>query len=68
MLLIRALDGNADELLNCVHARAAEPPKALWEVAHGGHTRAIRVRPTAYERRVVSFFEQALRPSGWNTE
>jgi fermentation-respiration switch protein FrsA (DUF1100 family) len=60
VLLIRGLDGNEDEVLNRVYARAADA--TLWEVAGSGHTGAQRARPAEYERRVVGFFDAALRP------
>jgi hypothetical protein len=60
VLLIRALDGNEDEVLNRVYARAADA--TLWEVADGGHTGALHARPAEYERRVGGFFDAALHP------
>jgi hypothetical protein len=32
----------------------------LWEVAHGGHTGALRAIPAQYERHVVTFFNRNL--------
>jgi predicted alpha/beta hydrolase len=61
VLLIRALDGNPDEVLNRVYAPAAGA--TLWEVADGGHTGALRAHPAEYERRVIGFFDAALRPA-----
>ncbi|HSD77797.1 MAG TPA: CocE/NonD family hydrolase [Solirubrobacteraceae bacterium] len=60
ILLIRALHGNEDEVLNRVYLRRAGPPKALWEVGRGGHTGALEAVPAQYERRVVGFFDRAL--------
>jgi len=41
VLLIRALDGNPDERLNRVYYAAAHPPKAWWQLPHGGHIGAL---------------------------
>jgi uncharacterized protein len=40
--------------------RAAKQPKQIWE-AKGGHTDGITEQPREYERRVVTFFDGALR-------
>jgi uncharacterized protein len=40
--------------------RAANEPKQIWE-AKGGHTDGIDEQPEEYERRVVAFFDEALR-------
>jgi uncharacterized protein len=40
--------------------RAAKEPKQIWE-AKGGHTDGIAEQPEEYERRVVAFFDGALR-------
>jgi uncharacterized protein len=60
ILLIRALHGLDDESLNRVYYAAARQPKALWEVARGGHTGAFQALPARYEARVVGFFDRAL--------
>ena len=60
ILLIRALDGLDDESLNRVYYADAHQPKALWEVAQGGHTGALQAVPAHYETRVLSFFGHAL--------
>jgi uncharacterized protein len=60
ILLIRALHGLDDESLNRVYYDGAHQPKALWEVAQGGHTGALQAVPGQYEARVVSFFDHAL--------
>jgi uncharacterized protein len=60
LLLIRGLDGQPQEALNRVYHAAAQEPKTLWEVPGAGHTAALSARPREYERRVVSFFDQAL--------
>jgi hypothetical protein len=60
ILLIRALHGLDDESLNRVYYADAHQPKALWEVARGGHTGALQAVPAQYETRVISFFDHAL--------
>ena len=60
ILLIRALHGLDDESLNRVYYADAHQPKALWEVARGGHTGALQAVPAQYETRVIRFFDQAL--------
>ena len=60
ILLVRALHGNEDEVLNRVPLRRAGPPKALWEVGRGGHTGALEAVPEQYERRVAGFFDRVL--------
>ena len=42
----------------------AREPKALWEIPESGHVGGIAARPAEYERRVVEFFDDALRPKG----
>jgi uncharacterized protein len=63
VLLIEALHGHADEVLNDVYHRAGGDSSELWKVARGGHTSALAAVPAAYERRVVGFFDRAL-PAG----
>jgi hypothetical protein len=45
---------------NPEYFRLAGEPKQIWE-ARGGHTDGIDVQPKEYERRVVRFFDGALR-------
>jgi uncharacterized protein len=61
LLLIRGLDGQAQEALNRVYYDAAHAPKALWEVPGARHTAALAAQPEEYERRVIDFFDRALR-------
>ncbi len=61
VFLIRALHGNPDEPLNRVYYARAGRPKSLWETARGGHTGALAAEPGEYERRVIRFFDAALR-------
>jgi hypothetical protein len=58
VLLIRALDGHPDELLNRVYAANARGE--LWSVPAGGHTGALTAYPREYERIVVGFFDRTL--------
>jgi fermentation-respiration switch protein FrsA (DUF1100 family) len=60
ILLIRALHGLDDESLNRVYYADAHQPKALWELAQGGHTGALQAVPVQYETRGVSFLDNAL--------
>jgi uncharacterized protein len=62
VLLIRALDGHPDEVLNRVYA--ANSGASLWELESGGHTGALSARPREYERRVVGFFDRVLLGRG----
>ena len=60
LLLIAAPDsGHGEELNRDYHAAA--PSSTLWEVPEADHMGAIEERPEEYERRVVGFFEAALR-------
>jgi len=59
VLLIEAVNGNADEVLNEVYARGAGTE--LWRVTAGGHTGALAAAPAEYEQRVAAFFARALR-------
>jgi fermentation-respiration switch protein FrsA (DUF1100 family) len=61
LLLIRGLDGQPAEVLNRAFYDAAGAPKQLWEVPGAGHTGALSAAPAEYERRVVGFFDEALR-------
>jgi len=60
VLLVRGLDGNADEMLNRVYRDLGGPTTSLWEIAGAGHTGGIAAAPTEYERRVIGFFDRAL--------
>jgi fermentation-respiration switch protein FrsA (DUF1100 family) len=56
------IHGGADDNghRNPDYFRAAKQPKQIWE-AKGGHTDGIAEQPQEYERRVVAFFDEALR-------
>jgi fermentation-respiration switch protein FrsA (DUF1100 family) len=61
LFLIYGGNGQGGEKeLNPRYFDAAGQPKAIWEVPGAGHTRGIDVQPDAYERRVISFFDEAL--------
>jgi dienelactone hydrolase len=60
LMLIGAERGAGGEELNGVYFEAAGEPKHIWR-AKGGHTRGLAIEPAEYERRVVSFFDRALR-------
>ena len=49
---------------NRVYAAAAREPFEYWELPDVGHTAALRERPAEYERRVVGFFDAALKVDG----
>jgi dienelactone hydrolase len=40
---------------------AAREPKQIWEVPDGQHIAGITTQPEEYERRVIGFFDRALR-------
>jgi uncharacterized protein len=62
VLLIRGMHGNPDESLNRAYRDAGGPTATLWEIHRATHTGGIAAAPGAYERRVVGFFDRALRP------
>jgi uncharacterized protein len=61
LLLIAAPNSPHGEDLNRGYHRAAREPKALWEIPESKHTGGLTARPEEYERRVIGFFEGALR-------
>jgi uncharacterized protein len=61
VFLIAAPNSPNGEDLNRGYYAAAGEPKTLWEIPESRHTGGIEARPVEYERRVVSFFEEALR-------
>jgi hypothetical protein len=61
LLLIAAPNSGHGEDLNRHYARAAGDNATLWEIPEAGHVGGIKVRPREYERRVVGFFDEALR-------
>jgi dienelactone hydrolase len=60
LLVIHATPGQGGEKLSRDYYEAATGPKEYW-AAPGGHTGAIEAAPKEYERRVVGFFDRALR-------
>jgi uncharacterized protein len=61
LLLIAAPNSPHGERLNRGYYRAAGRPKALWEIPESRHVGGITARPAEYERRVIGFFDRALR-------
>jgi hypothetical protein len=61
MLLIAAPNAPTGETLNRGYAEAAGASATLWEIPEAGHVGGQDARPEEYERRVVGFFDEALR-------
>ena len=61
VMLIAAPNSKNGEKLNRRYYAAAHEPKTLWEIPESKHTGGIDARPREYERRVVGFFDGALR-------
>ena len=61
VFLISAGKGVDSEVLNRKFYDVAGEPRTLWEIPEAGHTGGLEARPQEYERRVVGFFDQALR-------
>ena len=61
VFLISAEHGVDSEDLNENFYRAAGEPKQFWRVDGAGHTGGYQADPAGYERRVVGFFDHALR-------
>jgi uncharacterized protein len=61
ILLIAAPNSKHGEELNRGYYAAAREPKTLWEIPESGHVGGMEARPAEYERRVVGFFDDALR-------
>ena len=60
LLLIADPESDNGEKLNRLYYRHAKQPKALWEIPGAGHVNGAVSRKAAYEKRIVSFFDQAL--------
>jgi fermentation-respiration switch protein FrsA (DUF1100 family) len=60
VMLIAAPNSKHGEELNRDYYAAAREPKTLWELPEASHVGGIDSRPREYERRVVSFFDDAL--------
>jgi len=63
IFLIYAGRGGGGEELNPTYYRAAKQPKAIWKIPESGHVGGLSARPGEYERRVIGFFDHALRPA-----
>ena len=44
--------------------QAAAEPKSIWRIPSGGHIAGHSVARQEYERRVIEFFDQSLKPDG----
>jgi hypothetical protein len=60
LLLIWAPNSRGENM-NPDYYRLAGQPKAIWTIPEAGHIQGITARPKEYERRVVAFFDRALR-------
>jgi hypothetical protein len=60
LFVIYSEQGQGGETLSRRYYDAARGPKELW-AAPGGHTGAVDAAPDEYERRIVAFFDRALR-------
>jgi hypothetical protein len=64
-LFLIAAGGFPTEIdFNRHYADVANEPFTYWELPDVGHTAAVRERPEQYERRVIAFFDDALRARG----
>jgi uncharacterized protein len=61
LLLIAAPVKGVGEKLNRGYHAAAGANSELWEIPESGHVGGLEARPEEYERRVVGFFDKALR-------
>jgi dienelactone hydrolase len=62
LFLIAAPNSPHGEDLNTGYFAAAREPKTLWEIPESKHVGGLAARPEQYERRVIAFFDRALRP------
>ena len=62
LLLIAAPNKGDGEQLNRGYARPRASRRRCGRSRSPTHVGGIRARPAEYERRVVGFFDQALRP------
>jgi alpha/beta superfamily hydrolase len=60
LMLIAAPNSPNGEGLNREYYTAAGEPKTLWEIPESKHVGGLEARPRAYERRVATFFKEAL--------
>jgi uncharacterized protein len=61
VLLIEAVNGHPDEVLNEVYAARGGRTTELWKITRGGHTGALAAAPAEYEARIAAFFARGLR-------
>jgi dienelactone hydrolase len=61
LLLIAAPVHGVGEQLNRGYHAAAGANSTLWEIPESTHVGGLEARPEEYERRVVGFFDEALR-------
>ena len=61
VLLIWAPNGGNAETMNPTYHRLVGDSASIWELPNADHIGGIRAEPDEYERRVVSFFDQALQ-------
>jgi uncharacterized protein len=61
LLLIAAPDSGHGEELNRGYHAAAGSNSTLWEIPESTHVGGLAARPEEYERRVIGFFDEALR-------
>ena len=61
MLLIAAPEKGVGEELNRGYVKAAGDSATVWEIPESTHVGGLEARPEEYERRVVGFFDEALR-------
>ncbi len=62
LLLMYSPQGQGGEVeLNPIYHRRAGATATLWGIPGAGHVGGIRAQPKEYERRVVGFFDAALR-------
>jgi alpha/beta superfamily hydrolase len=61
VFIIWTPQGVDTEALNPEYFKAAREPKTLWEIPESKHVGGLAARPAEYERRVVGFFDRALR-------
>ena len=62
LLLMYSPHGQGGEVeLNPIYHRRAGATATLWGIQGAGHVGGIRAQPKEYERRVVGFFDAALR-------
>jgi uncharacterized protein len=60
-LLLISAGHDVERDFNVDFAHAARAPVEHWNLPEAKHTGAIRQRPAEYERRIVAFFDDALR-------